>query len=251
MADMSSSTQLVLPSDRVSVHTVTLPPTPLHRMQAALGGALEEQLLDDPADLHFAVASDAATAMKAGRPFDVMVCDKAWLKALLDNALQQGQNITSIVPESAEHQAAGWNLAQFDFKPQPRWSQRLQAGVRAMCFAPQWRLARAAVAVLLLVHIVGLNVWAWRDKAALQAGREQIALVLTQTFPETQVVIDAPVQMERALARLRAGSGSLDAQGLEAQLASKATADKAFKSFSQVDYANNELKVIELKVSAP
>jgi general secretion pathway protein L len=255
MADMSSltstsvtSTQLVLPNDRVSVHSVTLPPTPLHRLQAALGGALEEQLLDEPADLHFAVAPDAAAAMKAGRAFEVMVCDKAWLQALLDKALQQGQSITSVVPESAQYQAAGWNLAQFEFRPQSRLSHRLQAGARALCFAPQWRLARVAIVALLLVQIVGINVWAWRDRAALQARREQIAIVLTQTFPETKVVVDAPVQMEKALMQLRVASGALGAQGLEAQLASKASPDKPL---GQVDFANNELKVIEQKVSAP
>lgn len=243
-----TSTQLVLPNERVAVHVVTLPPTPAHRLQAALGGALEEQLLDDPADLHFAVAPDAAAAMQAGRPFDVMVCDKAWLKSLLDKALQQGQSITSILPESAQLQAAGWNLAQFEFKPQSRLSTKLQMGARAMCFAPEWRLARVAVAVFLLVQIIGLNVWAWRDRGSLQAGREQISTVLMQTFPETKVVVDAPVQMGKALTLLRVAAGALSTQGLEAQLASKASPDKPF---GQVDFANNELKVIELKVSAP
>ena len=243
MLDMSSPmtfTQLVLPNDRVSIHSVTLPPTPAHRLQAALGGALEEQLLDDPADLHFAVAPDATAAMKEGRSFDVMVCDKNWLKALLDKALAKDQNITSIVPESAAHLAASWNLAQFEFKPQSRLSHRFQAGARAVCFAPQWRLARVAALVFLLVHIIGLNVWAWRDRAALQSGREQIANVLTQTFPETKVVVDAPVQMEKALAQLRAASGSFDGKGLEAQLTLKATPDK---TLTQVDFTSGELKV--------
>lgn len=240
MPSPTPSTQLVLPSDRVSVHAVTLPPTPTHRLQAALGGALEEQLLDEPADLHFAVAPDATAAMKAGRAFEVMVCDKVWLKALLDKAMQQGQSITSIVPESVVAQAAGWNLAQFEFKPQPRWSHRLQAGVRALCFAPEWRLSRIALVALLLVQIVGMNVWAWRDRASLQASREQIESVLTQTFPETKVVVDAPVQMEKALARLRSAAGAQDAQGLEAQLARKALPDK---SLDLVDYVNGDLRV--------
>jgi general secretion pathway protein L len=239
MGDMTS-TQLILPNARVSVHTVMLPPTPVYRLQAALGGALEEQLLDEPVDLHFAVAPDAAAAMKEGRSFEVMVCDKTWLKALLEKALQQGQSITSIVPESATAQAAGWNLAQFEFKPQSRLSHRLQASARAVCFAPEWRLARVAIVIFLLVQIIGINVWAWRDRAALQAGREQISIVLTQTFPDTKVVVDAPVQMEKALARLRAASGSLDGQALEAQLASKAISDKPW---NQVDFSNGELKV--------
>jgi general secretion pathway protein L len=239
---------LVVSAERVSVHTVTLPPTPAHRVQAALAGALEEQLLDDPTDLHFALAPNAATAMKSGQPFDVMVCDKAWLKALLDKALAQGQRITAIVTDSAELQTAGWNLAQFDFRPQPRWSSQLQTTASKFWQAPEWRLARIALALLVLVQLVGLNVWAWRDRAALQAGQGQIAAILTQTFPETQVVVDAPAQMERALAKLRSVSGALSEQGLEAQLARKATPDKPL---SQVDFSNSELKTSEQKVGAP
>jgi general secretion pathway protein L len=232
--------RLVLPAARLSVHTITLPPTPAHRLQAALGGALEEQLLDDPADLHFAVAPQADAAMKAGQPFEVMVCNKAWLKALLDKALAQGQTISAIVPDAADWQAAGWNLAQFDFRPQSRWSQQLQAGARALCFARQWRLARAALILLVLVQIVGLNVWAWRDRAALQTQREQTAGVLIQTFPDTKAVVDAPLQMERALARQRVASGVPDGKSLEAQLASKAVQGKPL---AQVDFVGGELKV--------
>jgi general secretion pathway protein L len=239
---------LVLPNERIARHTVTLPPTPAHRVQAALAGALEEQLLDDPIDLHFALAPDAAVAMKTGRPFEVMVCNKAWLKGLLDKAVSQGQTITAIVPESAASQAAGWNLAQFEFRPQPLWTTQAQVIAVKVWRAPEWRLARMAVLVLVLVHIIGLNVWAWRDRASLQAEQGQIASMLTQTFPETQVVVDASAQMEKALIKLRTASGALAEQGLEAQLARKATVGKPL---SAVDFANNELKTNELKVGAP
>ncbi len=239
---------LVLPQERLSRHTVTLPLTPSHRVQAALAGALEEQLLDDPIDLHFALAPDAAAAMKAGRPFDVMVCNKEWLKGLLDKAASQGQTIAAIVPESAAQQAAGWNLAQFEFRPQPLWTTQAQAAARNVWRAPEWRLTRMAVLVLVLVHIIGLNLWAWRDRASLQAGQGQIASILTQTFPETQVVVDAPAQMEKALVKLRTASGALAEQGLEAQLARKATAGKPLHT---VDFANNELKTDDLKAGTP
>jgi general secretion pathway protein L len=251
MADMSSltpSTHLVLPANRVSVHTVTLPPTPAHRMQAALAGVLEEQLLDEPADLHFALAPDAAAAMKAGRAFDVMVCDKAWLQALLDKARGQGQVVDSIVPESAAQQALGWDLAQFDFRPQSRISTQLQSAARAVWSSREWRWARMGLLALIAVQILGLNLWAWRDRAELAAKREQVNQILLQSYPETKVVVDAPAQMTKSLAQSRAQRGGLNDQSLESQLASKATAGKAY---SQIDFASGELKLIELKVSAP
>lgn len=236
----SSDSHLVLPASRVSLHTVMLPMTAPHRLQAALAGALEENLLDDAADLHFALAPNAAAAMKAGQPFEVMACDKAWLKSQCDKWQASGRRITAIVPESPALQAAGWNLAQFDFRVQSRLSSRLQATIHALWQGPDWRAARLALVVLLLVHIVGLNVWALLDRAALSAKREQLKNILTQTFPETPVVIDAPQQMTRAVAALRATSGNLSAKDLEPQLAEQATQNQAL---TQVTYDQGTLTV--------
>ncbi len=242
------SMNLVLPAERFSVHEVTLPPTPAHRVQAALAGALEEQLLDDPADLHFALAPDAASSMKAGRPFEVMVCDKAWLKGLLVKLTAEGHTIAAITPEAGERQFVGWNLAQFDLRAQPRLTALLQATASMAWRASDWRWARFGLLALVIVHIVGLNLWAWRDRTDLDAQREQINRLLLQTYPETQVVVDASAQMAKALARDKAMRGGLGSQSLETQLASQAIAGKAY---SQIDYANNELKLTELKVSQP
>ncbi len=242
------SMYLTLPADRLSVHEITLPPTPAHRLQAALAGALEEQLLDDPVDLHFALAPDAATRMRAGRPFEVMVCEKAWLKDLLAKLVAEGHTITAIQPESTERQFVGWNLAQFDFRTQPRITALLQGTASMAWRAPQWRWARIAVAAVIVINIIGLNIWAWRDRADLATGREQLGRILMQTYPETQVVVDAPLQMAKALARDKARLGGQDGFGLEAQLASKAISGK---TYSQIEYANNELKLSELTASKP
>ena len=242
------SMHLVLPADRISLHEITLPPTPAHRLQAALAGALEEQLLDDPADLHFALAPDAASHIQAGRPFEVMVCEKAWLKDLLAKLAAEGHTIAAIQPEPAGRQFVGWNLAQFDFRPKPRLMVLLQGTASIAWQAPEWRWARIGLLSLAVVQLLGINIWAWRDRADLETQREQINRILMQTYPETQVVADAPVQMAKALTRDRAARGGQDDQGLEAQLASKAIAGKAY---SQVDYANYELKLTELKVSQP
>lgn len=233
---------VVLDAAQLSVHEVSLPPTPTHRLQAALAGALEEQLLDDPADLHFALAPDSVAQMKAGQPFEVMVCDKAWLKSVLAKVATEGHGVAAIVPESKERQFAGWNLAQFDMRTQPRSTALLHAIVHSVWQAPEWRWVRIGLVVLVAVQIVGLNIWAWRDRADLAASQEQINRLLLHTYPDTQVVVDAPAQMAKALARDKAQRGGENAQGLEAQLASKALAGKAY---SQIDYANGELKLTE------
>lgn len=243
-----SPSPITLPADRTSLHTVLLPPTPAHRLQAALAGLLEEQLLDDPADLHFALAPNAASAMNTGQSFEVLVCDKAWLKALLDKATIEGKSSATILPESPAMQDAGWSLAQFDFAPKSLFVTRLQAALLALQSSPALRLVRIGLLALVVIQIVGLNLWALRDKAQLSSKSEQVSRILKQTYPETNVVVDAPAQMQKALAKSQAERGTLNELSLEVQLAKKAIPNKAY---TQIDFANGELKLAELKGKAP
>ncbi len=239
---------LVLPTNRISMHEVLLPPTPPHRLQAALAGLLEEQLLDSPADLHFAIAPDAAIAMKEGRGFHVMACDRAWLTDLVTKVKDQGISFSAIVPESKELQMAGWDLAQFDFRPRSRTSSQVQAWTSAVWRSPSWRWARIAFVALIVVNIIGINVWTWRDRADLAAKRAQINQILLEAYPETKVVMDAPAQMQKSLEKDRAQHGITQGQSMDEQLAEQAVAGK---EYSQINYANGELKLQEAKVGTP
>ncbi|MDO5625988.1 MAG: type II secretion system protein GspL [Pseudomonadota bacterium] len=85
-------------ASQVSWHRVPLPRgvgpgSP--RLRAALAGLLEDQLLDDPEQLHFALDPDAS----AGSMAWVAVCNRAWLGAHM-KALDAAQRpVTRIVPE--------------------------------------------------------------------------------------------------------------------------------------------------------
>ena len=85
-------------ASQLSWHRITLPrgvSPGSPRLRATLAGMLEDQLLDDPDQLHFAIDPDA----DAGGPAWVAVCQKAWLAAHL-RALDAVQRpITRIVPE--------------------------------------------------------------------------------------------------------------------------------------------------------
>lgn len=88
---------LVAPVRALSWHRVRLPPVGAGRVRSALVGLLEDRLLDDPAQLGFAVIP--------GRLPDgtvrVAVFDKAWLRAALA-FFEQGQRpARRVVPEFA------------------------------------------------------------------------------------------------------------------------------------------------------
>lgn len=66
----------VLSDADVSWHRITLPKAPAARLRAALGGVLEEALLEDADDVHLAVAPAAS----AGQPTWVAAVSLSWLR---------------------------------------------------------------------------------------------------------------------------------------------------------------------------
>jgi len=140
----------------------------------------------------------------------------AWASALLDNPVRlmsPGQHWLAAI-------AADWDLAQFDFKANAR-SRRLKIWQRAASTFwrhPTWRPVRWGLGVLLAGHLVGLNAWALKTRADWQTQQQSWAQILRQSFPQTQVVVDAPVQMAQAVERLRQASGQLGPGDLESML---------------------------------
>ena len=91
----------VVPSALLSWHSVTLPKgirTGSARLQQVLQGLLEDQLLDEPAQLHFALGP-AASADDAS--VWVAVCDKSWLRGHLVALETAGRKVTRVVPDFA------------------------------------------------------------------------------------------------------------------------------------------------------
>lgn len=97
----------VLPAQAVSWHSVQLPRGLLRqglgadranpRLRAVLEGLLEDHLLDEPAQLHFALAPEA----QDGAPVQVAACDRAWLRAWTQALEQHQRPAARIVPEFA------------------------------------------------------------------------------------------------------------------------------------------------------
>ena len=68
-----------------------------HRLRAMLAGLLEEQLLDEPEQIHFAIFPGAT----ADAPVWVAICNRHWLHGQLQALEQAGRPVTRIVPEFA------------------------------------------------------------------------------------------------------------------------------------------------------
>ena len=318
----------LVPAAALSWHRVTLPAGLARhsaKLQAALQGLLEERLLQEPTQLHLALAPGWA----AGAPSWVAACDKAWLQAHLHALREAGFAVQRIVPEfappasgqrwhavgdeasgwlwccDAEHGVNGWpvaaaaqmpsdwqagatlqaepglarwaqthtqqppllvdtsahwqaaaagdwNLAQFDLQSDARtrqW-QSLRRGLDALLRHPHWRPARWGLAALLISQLVGLQAWAWMTRQHWQAEQDAWTQMLQQSFPKVGVVVDAPLQMARELARLRQASGQLTPQDFEAQLQALGGAlPTGVAAPARLDYQDGQLRWPALALS--
>lgn len=117
--------------------------------------------------------------------------------------------------------ANGWDLAQFDFQAhaQSRRVKQVQRAASHFWRHNTWRPVRWGLCLLLVSQVMGLNAWAWKTRADWQNQQQSWNQMLKDTFPQTRVVVDAPVQMAKEVARLQQSSGQLAPQDLEAMLA--------------------------------
>ena len=106
---------LVVPVWQLSWQRVALPKVAPARLRAALDGLLEEHLLDDTAQLHFALEPGARPGQAAG--IWVAACRRDWLQAQLRALEQAGRPASRIVPAASPQAKA--LLYPFVIDPSP------------------------------------------------------------------------------------------------------------------------------------
>lgn len=86
----------VLSDSDVGWQRLTVPKAPAARLRAALGGLLEEHLLEDDEAVHLALPPGAA----AGQPAWVATLHKDWLRGVLESLEKTGRSVDRVLPSS-------------------------------------------------------------------------------------------------------------------------------------------------------
>ena len=89
----ADSLVVVLDPRDVSWHRLALPKAPASKMRAALGGLLEEALLDEPESVHLALPAQA----RRGQEW-VAATDRSWLQQQIALIEQAGRAVDRVVP---------------------------------------------------------------------------------------------------------------------------------------------------------
>ena len=180
---------------------------------------------------------DATQAVEAAESSDRTLAEPAWV-AQAEQVLDRRVQLCSRTEWLLRCTQPDGNLAQFDLSLSAamRRSQHLRRWLREGRSAPQWRAARWGLVALLGAQLLGLNVWAWQERQTLQAKEQMLGTILQSRFPEVSLVLDAPVQMQRELDRLRRASGALSLNDLESQLASLGQVTQGSLPLGNLDY---------------
>jgi general secretion pathway protein L len=126
--------------------------------------------------------------------------------------------------EAAQQNLPGaLNLRQFDLVARHRGTRALREVAKRM-LSREWRPVRVALAAVLVLNLLGLNIYAWQQRQALVAKRQAMTDLLKSAHPNVRTVLDAPLQMQRETERLRAAAGRTGDNDLEALMGAAASA---------------------------
>ncbi|MFM9914427.1 MAG: type II secretion system protein GspL [Rhizobacter sp.] len=170
-----------------------------------LQGSLARSLLPQPTpdDVRWSAAAEAATAAERWLGAPVQVVSKA------ERALQATRTL--------------WNLRQFDLAARHR-GMRAAHDLARQWLSPAWRPVRLGALALVMVQVIGLNLWAWHQSAAVAHQRQATVSLLQSTFPQVRAVLDAPLQMQHEVEALRAQAGKPSETDFEPLLLAAASA---------------------------
>ncbi|MCK2094558.1 type II secretion system protein GspL [Thauera aromatica] len=201
--------QVILPPGEAIVVSVTIPPLPAKRIEAAVCSSIEPMALSDIADLCVAHSPRAVDGNVS-----VAWAERRAIARLWELLASVGLDVAAIVP----HELA---LAADD--PNPQLPLAAPADARWLAPLPNWSLARAELrpagqarrwhgsalwaGAAALVWLLGLQVYAAQQRQELQnlqRGMEQIVL---DAFPHIPVVIAPLKQASDARDALRLNQG--------------------------------------------
>ena len=173
------------------------------------------------------------------------------LAAMAEQALQRKPDLIPPAQGLVKAAQTDWDLAQFDLAAtgSARWIKALHRTRQTLWTSTQWRPVRWGLGVLLLVQLGGLNLWAWKLESDLRSRQTDMKQVMAHTFPDIQVVVDAPLQMTREVQRLRQAAGLPQSDGLEPMLAALGAALPVGQSIRQLDFQAGELRIQGLSLS--
>jgi general secretion pathway protein L len=140
----------VVPWQVLSWHKISLPPSVGKHSIAVLQSLLEEELLQDPIEMHLVVSPQSSKALRQGGSVQVLTCAKSWLRQTLAPLQAAGVRVQRLVPELQPSDTPTLQLLSYD--------GQLQV---LLCNTDTvWRLPPQVSTAASVAHLADARVWA-------------------------------------------------------------------------------------------
>jgi general secretion pathway protein L len=119
-----------------------------------------------------------------------------------------------------------WNLRQFDLARRTRGGRALRDSTRKF-FSSEWRAVRLGLVAVVVAQLIGLNLWAWHQRDAVQAKKTAMQELVKATYPNANpqdIQRDADAVMQREAQALRTLAGKPGENDLEPLMQAAASA---------------------------
>lgn len=175
---------------------------------------------DPKGPLCLPLASDATRALLAALDPEQPVRWTASPEGAAEAARLAGTTVAAVSQGEflLDASRTGWNLRQFDLAAQRRGSRVAREWLQRFWQDRAWRPVRYGLCLLVVVQLLGINLWAWQQRQALSRQKLAMTSLLQSTFPQVRAVIDAPAQMQKEVDLLRTAAGKPGDNDLEPML---------------------------------
>jgi general secretion pathway protein L len=176
---------------------------------------------------------------------DLQIQAEPAMVARVQSTLQRQPMLQSAAQRWVKSSQTDWDLAQGEWAQGriQRVQRQAQAAWQTVWHAPAWQPVRWGLLAWVVLHVLGLNALAWRERSSLQAQQASLQTILTRTFPSVTLVIDAPLQMQREVDALQQKTGTTSRTDFEPLLAALASVLPAGQTPQQIHFANHVLRV--------
>lgn len=195
--------------------------------------------------------SGSTSALLADFPADALVTAEPAVAALAEQALARPVVLRQSASGLLQSAQSEWELAQFEqrLSGDGEGIKRLRRAWQTFWQTAAWRPARWGLVAILLANVLGLNAWAWQQKSNLATKRGQLGTLLTQTFPNVKVVVDAQLQMEKEMVLLRQATGAASAQNFESMLSAFSTSAGLNIESTAIEFTANTVTLKGIKLA--
>ena len=191
-----------------------------------------------------ASTSDWSAFKALGSPSLAILCEPQWVQSTTET-LGREPKLHSVSQRMLEAAQSDWDGATGEWAQSK--SLRFWRGLHRIYIAfahhRQWSLARNALVLLVLINLLGLNVWGWMQSSSVREREAALSRLLKETFPSIGLIVDPSLQMQREMQRLRHSRGQSAAGDLEAMLGAISKHLPPNYKLQSFSYSANELRL--------